>query len=126
MVDLMVRMLRYVSLLVLIAPLATTGEQAPQGRRFPLGTTCTDCPSRSFRHMWAASYDGQAALVNAIGIQPVVCLDAYMTRGDLASLVLYALPKLPEKVMSLPANDVVFRVLIENARCPGVRRNLRK
>ena len=43
-----------------------------------------------------------------------------MTRSDLARLVLYALPKLPGKVMDLPANVVVLRVLIENARCPDV------
>ena len=52
-------------------------------------------------------HDGQAALANAIGIRPVVCLDVHMTRNDLASLVLHALPKLHEKPMDLPANDAV-------------------
>ena len=51
---------------------------------------------------------------------------AYMTRSDLASLVLHALPKLPRKAMDLPANDVVFRILIENARCPDVTWKLRE
>ena len=44
----------------------------------------------------------------------------------LASLVLYALPILPGDVMDLPANDVVFRVLVENARCPGVKWKLQE
>ena len=65
--------------------------------------------------------DGQAVLAEALGIQPVICLDVHMTRNDLASLVLYALPKLPSEVMNLPAANVVFRVLIDNARCPDLQ-----
>ena len=125
MVRLMVHTLRYASFLVLIAPLAMLGDQHP-APLVPTGYDLYRLPITEFQAYVGGVYDGQAALVNAIGIQPVVCLDAYMTRSDLANLVLYALPELPKKAMALPANDVVFKVLIENARCPVVRRNLRK
>ena len=55
-----------------------------------------------------------------------LCLDARTTRNDLASLVLYALPTLPREIMDLPASDVVLRVLIENVRCPDVKREPRE
>ena len=125
MVNLVVRTLRYASLLVLMVPLTPLGDQHPTPP-VPTGYDLYRLPITEFQAYVSGVYDGQAALVNTIGIQPVVCLDAHMTRSDLASLVLYALPKLPEKAMALPANDVVFRVLIEHARCPGVRWNLRK
>ena len=54
-------------------------------------------------------------LANALGILTIICLDVHMTRNDLASLVVYALPKLSRKIMDLSASDVVFRVLIEKA-----------
>ena len=124
MVNLVIRTLRYASLLVLIAPLTPLGEQHPTPS-VPSGYDLYTLPITEFQAYVSGVYDGQAALVNAIGIQPVVCLDAHMTRRDLASRVLYALPKLPEKAMALPANDVVFRVLVEHTRCPGVRWNHR-
>ena len=65
--------------------------------------------------------DGQNALAKALGIQSIICLDVHMTRNDLASLVLYALPNLPREVMDLPAGNVVFRVLIDNARYPDLQ-----
>ena len=86
----------------------------------PNGHDLFELPIVAFRAYVGGVYDGQAVLSGALGIQPIICLDTQMTRNDLASLVLYALPKLSTEVMDLPANEVVFRVLVENVRCPGV------
>ena len=118
-------MLRYAMLLALIAPLAVLADQPPVPP-VPTGHDLYGLPLVAFRAYVGGIHDGQDALVNALGIQPIVCLDIHMTRNDLASLVLYALPKLPREVMDLPASNVVFRVLIENARCPGVKWELRE
>lgn len=112
-------MLWYAWLLMLIVPLAALGDQRPTPP-VPTGHDLYRLPVAEFQAYVSGVYDGQAALVNAMGIRPIICLDSRMTRSDLARLVLYALPKLPAKVMDLPANDVVLRVLVEDARCPGV------
>ena len=112
-------MRRYAWLLALAVPLAVLGNQRPTPP-VPTGHDLYGLPVAEFQAYVSGVYDGQAALVNAMGIQPIICLDSRMTRSDLARLVLYALPKLPAKVMDLPANDVVLRVLVENARCPDV------
>ena len=112
-------MLRHAWLLMLIVPLATLGDQRTRPP-VPTGHDLYRLPVAEFQAYVSGVYDGQAALVDAIGIQPIICLHSHMTRSDLARLVLYALPKLPGKVMDLPANVVVLRVLIENARCPDV------
>ena len=104
---------------MLIVPLAALGDQRTRPP-VPTGHDLYRLPVAEFQAYVSGVYDGQAALVDAIGMQPIICLDSHMTRSDLARLVLYALPKLPAKVMDLPANDVVLRVLIENARCPDV------
>ena len=118
-------MLRYALLLSLIAPLTTLADQRPVPP-VPTGHDLYRLPLVTFRAYVGGIHDGQDALANALGIQPIICLDVHMTRNDLASLVLRALPKLPSEIMDLPANDVVFRVLIENARCPGVKWKLRE
>ena len=110
---------------MLIVPLAALGDQHPTPP-VPTGRDLHGLPRAELQSYVSGVYDGQAALVKAIGIQPVVCLDAYMTRSDLARLVLRTLPKLPAKAMDLPANDVVFTILIEHARCPGVTWEIRE
>ena len=112
-------MIRHAWLLMLIVPLATLGARHPTPP-VPTGHDLYRLPVAEFQAYVSGVYDGQAALVEAIRIRPIICLDSHMTRSDLARLVLYALPKLPGKGMDLPANDVVLRVLIENARCPDV------
>ena len=113
-------MLRYALLLALIAPLAALADQHPVPP-VPTGHDLYRLSLVAFRAYVGGIQDGQDVLANALGIQPIICLDVHMTRSDLASLVLYALPKLPREVMDLPASDVVFRVLIENPRCPDVK-----
>ena len=103
---------------VLLLPLAALADQHPLPP-VPTGHDLYRLPLVAFRAYVGGVQDGQSALAQALGIQPVICLDAGMTRNDLASLVLYALPKLPAGVMDLPANEVVFRVLVETAGCPG-------
>ena len=106
-------------LLALAVPLAALGGQHPTPP-VPTGHDLYRLPIAEFQAYVSGVYDGQAALVNALGIRPIICLHSHMTRSDLARLVLHALPRLPDKVMDLPANDVVLRVLVENARCPEV------
>lgn len=113
-------MLRYAWLLTLIVPLAALAGQRPV-LSVPTGHDLYSLPLVSFRAYVGGIQDGQDALAKTLGLQPLICPDAHTTRDDLASLVLYALPRLPRKVMDLPAGDVVFRVLIENTRCPGVK-----
>ena len=111
--------LRYAWLLALAVPLAALGARHP-APPVPTGHDLYRLPVAEFQAYVSGVYDGQAALANALGMRPIICLDPRMTRSDLARLVLSALPKLPAKVMDLPANDVVLRVLVENARCPDV------
>ena len=111
--------------MALLVPTVALADRRPLPP-VPTGHDLYRLPLVAFRAYVGGVQDGQAALAQALGIQPVICLDAGMTRNDLASLVLYALPKLPADVMDLPANDVVFRVLVENARCPGVKWKLQE
>ena len=104
---------------MLNVPLAAPANHAARPP-VPNGHDLFELPKVAFRAYVGGVYDGQAVLSCALGIQPIICLDTQMTRNDLASLVLYALPKLSTEVMDLPANEVVFRVLVENVRCPGV------
>ena len=104
---------------VLLVPTVALTDQRPLPPA-PTGHDLYRLPLVAFRAYVGGIQDGQSVLAEALGIQQIICLDAGMTRNDLASLVLYALPKLPKGVMDLPANEVVFRVLVENVRCPGV------
>ena len=112
--------LRYALLLVLTVPLGALADRHPVPT-VPTGHDLYRLPLAAFRAYVGGIHDGQNALAKALGIQPIVCLDVHMTRNDLAGLVLYALPKLPSEVMDLPAGNVVFRVLIDNARCPDLQ-----
>ena len=105
-------------------PLGAAGRSAPCPSGSQWGHDLYRLPLAAFRAYVGGIQDGQAALAEALGIQPVICLDVHMTRNDLASLVLYALPKLPSEVMNLPAANVVFRVLIDNAPCPDLQGSL--
>ena len=113
-------MLCYASLLALIVPLAALAAQRPVPP-VPTGHDLYRLPLVAFRAYVGGIHDGQNALAKALGVRPIICPDVHMTRNDLASLVLYALPKLPRKVMDLPVGNVVFRVLIEHARCPDLQ-----
>ena len=113
-------MMRCAFVLAMLFPLVVLAEEAPPPP-VPTGHDLYKLPIVAFRAYVGGVQDGQDALAVALGIRPIVCLDSHMTRNDLASLVLYALPKLPREVMDLPARDVVFRVLVENSACPGVR-----
>ena len=109
-------MLRYV-LMIVFLPELVLAQGSPQ---VPNGVDLLQLPLGEFQAYVSGVYEGQVPLSEAMGAPQVACVDASMTRTDLANTVLYGLSHLPKKDLMRPGGEVVFRVLIEQVPCPGV------
>ena len=111
-------MLRYTLLALILPALVLAAEPPP----VPKGVDLLRLPLGEFRSYVSGIYEGQVLLVEAMGAPQVSCVDASMTRTDLANTVLYGLSRLSKIDLMRPGGEVVSRVLIDQLPCPGVRR----
>ena len=105
-------------LLTLILPALVLAAESPP---VPNGVDLLKLPYGEFQSYVSGIYEGQVLLSEAMGAPQVSCVDASMTRTDLANIVLYGLSRLSKIDLTRPGGEVVFRVLIEQLPCPGVR-----
>ena len=103
-------------LLIVLLPSLVLAAEAPP---VPTGHDLFALPVGEFRAYVAGIVEGQRLLAEGLGVPRAVCVDSMMTRMELASLVLTAISRLPRDFLKQPARVVVFRVLVENAPCPG-------
>ena len=106
--------MRYI-LIVLLPSLVLAAEAPP----VPAGYDLFALPVGEFRAYVAGIVEGQRLLADGLGVPHAVCVDPMMTRIELASMVLYAISRLPRDFLKQPARVVVFRALVENTPCPG-------
>ena len=62
-------------------------------------------------------YEGQVLMATLAEAEPVVCVDPMLTRTDVATLCLAALPVIPDRMMALPAAEVVMTILMKQHPC---------
>ena len=62
-------------------------------------------------------YEGQVLMASLGQAEPVVCVDPMMTRADVAAMCLAALPVIPDRMMTLPAAEVVMTILMKQHPC---------
>lgn len=106
--------MRYI-LIVLLPSLVLAAEAPP----VPAGYDLFTLPVGEFRAYVAGIVEGQRLLADGLGVPHAVCVDPMMTRIELASMVLFAISRLPRDFLKQPARVVVFRALVENTPCPG-------
>ena len=76
---------------------------------------------RVFQAYVAGIYEGQAMLAAALKAPQIVCVAPEVNRQELALIVRRGIARLPGPELQLSARVIVFRVLIEQAPCPGFR-----
>ena len=76
---------------------------------------------RVFQAYVAGIYEGQAMLAAALKAPQIVCVDPEVNRRELALIVRRGIARLPGRELQRSARVIVFRVLIEQAPCPGFR-----
>ena len=103
-------------ILIVLLPCVVVVAEVPP---VPTGYDLFALPVGEFRAYVAGIVEGQRLLADGLGVPQAVCVDPMMTRMELASLVLYAISRLPKAFLRQPARVVVFRVLVENMPCPG-------
>ena len=104
------------TILIVLLPSLVLAAEAPPGLT---GHDLFALPVGEFRAYVAGIVEGQRLLAEGLNVPQAVCVDPMLTRVELASLVLYAISRLPKAFLDQPARVVVFRALVENSPCPG-------
>ena len=92
----------------------------------PTGHDLFALPVGEFRAYVAGIVEEQRLLADGLNVPQAVCVGPMMTRIELASLVLYAISRLPGDFLKQPARVVVFRALMENTPCARALRGTQR
>ena len=104
------------TILIVLLPSPVLAAETPP---VPTGRDLFALPVGEFRAYVAGIVEGQRPLAERLNVPSAVCVDPMVTCVELASLMLYAISRLPKAFLDQPARVVVFRALLENTPCPG-------
>ena len=102
-------------LLTLQGP-AASGTQDTEPR-VPTGFDLLMLTHAQFKLYVSGIYEGHVLMANMAQAEPVVCVDPMLTRTDVATLCLAALPVIPDRMLTLPAAEVVMTILMKQHPC---------
>ena len=93
---------------------------------FPTGCDLLGMTYDQFQMYVAGIYEGQLMMASIAKAEPVVCAGPEVTRTDLAALCHAALPVIPDRMMTLPAVQVVLSILMRQHPCEAATTEPRK
>ena len=102
-------------LLFLQAP--TTSGTQDTGPPVPTGFDLLMLTHAQFQLYVSGIYEGQVLMASIAKAEPVVCVDPMLTRTDVAAMCLAALPVIPDRMLTLPAAEVVMTILMKQHPC---------
>jgi len=112
---------RYAILLVaatlLLPPLPAASEAQDTGPPVPTGHDLLMLTHAQFQLYVSGIYEGHVLMASVVQAEPVVCIDPMLTRTDVAALCLAALPVIPDRMLTLPAAEVVMTILMKQHPC---------
>ena len=114
-------MKRYAILLLgailLFLPLPAAPDTQDTKPPVPTGYDLLVLTHAQFELYVSGIYEGQVLMASLVQAEPVVCIDPMMTRTDVAAMCLAAPPVIPDRMMTLPAAEVVMTILMKQHPC---------
>ena len=102
-------------LLCLSSPAASgTQDKEPP---IPTGRDLLVLTRGQFQLYVSGIYEGHTLMASMVREKPVVCIDPMLTRTQVAAMCLAALPVIPDRMMTLPAAEVVMSILMKQHPC---------
>ena len=106
-----------VGAMLLSLPLPVAADTQDTGPAVPTGYDLLVLTRGQFQLYVAGIYEGQVLMASMVQAEPIVCIDPMLTRTDVAALCLAALPAIPDRMMTLPAAEVVMSILMKQHPC---------
>ena len=112
---------RYAILLVgaVLLSLSSPAGSGTQVRKppIPTGYDLLVLTHAQFQLYVSGIYEGHSLMASMVQEKPVVCIDPMLTRTEVAAMCLAALPVIPDRMMTLPAAEVVISILMKQHPC---------
>ena len=103
--------------ILLFLPLPAAPDTQDTAPPVPTGYDLLVLTHAQFELYVSGIYEGQVLMASLVQAEPVVCVDPMMTRTDVAAMCLAALPVIPDRMMTLPAAELVMTILMKQHPC---------